>query len=149
MIINNDSIPDPIVENNIIEDYQHFIKAANIKDAMIIDEFVNPAEEHLEIEESEYFEECIIEAAKTMEIDEAQEKAEKEVMPLYSDLSKEEEIKALAMAIAIYERRETTLNMMNSIIGELRKMQKKIRWELAEEKEQKSTQLSITRFLRH
>jgi len=135
MIINNDSIPDPIAESDIIEDYQYFIKAANIKDAMIIDEFVDPAEKHLEIEELEYFEECIIETAKTVEIDEAQKKAEKEMMPLYSDLSKEEEIKALAMAIAIYERKETTLNMMNSVVGELRKVQKKIRWELAEEKE--------------
>ena len=116
---------------------------------MVIDVFVNPAEEHLEMEEWEYFEECIIEAAKTVEIDKAQEEAEKEVMPLYSDLSKEEEIKALAMAIAIYERKETTLSTMDIIIEVLRKVEKKIRWELAEEKEQKPTQLSITQFLRH
>jgi hypothetical protein len=45
MTINNNSIPDPIAESGIVEDYQHFIKAANIKDAMVIDEFVNPAEE--------------------------------------------------------------------------------------------------------
>lgn len=97
--INNDSIPDPIAERGIIEDYQHFIKTANTKDAMVIDEFVNPTEEHLEMEELEYFEEWLIEAAKTVEIDEAQKKAEKEVMLLYSDLSKEE-IKALAMPTA-------------------------------------------------
>jgi hypothetical protein len=149
MTINNNSIPDPIAESDIVEDYQHFIKAANIKDAMVIDEFVNPAEEQLEMEELEYFEEYIIETAKTVEIDEAQEEAEKEVLLLYSDLSKEEEIKALAMAIAIYERKETTLSAMDSVVEALRKVQKKIRWELVEEKEQKSTQLSITQFLRH
>jgi len=64
MTINNDFIPNPIAESDIVEDYQHFIKAANIKDAMIIDEFVNPVEEELETEELEYFEERIIEAAK-------------------------------------------------------------------------------------
>jgi hypothetical protein len=55
MTINNDSIPDPIAESGIAEDYQHFIKATNIKDAMVIDEFVNPAEEQLEMEELEVF----------------------------------------------------------------------------------------------
>jgi hypothetical protein len=67
---------------------------------------MNPAEEYLEMEELEYFEKCIIETAKTVEINEAQKEAENEVMPLYSDLSKEEEIKALAMTIAIYERKK-------------------------------------------
>jgi len=60
-------------------------------------------------------------------------------MLLYSDLSKEEEIKALAMTIAIYERKETILSGMDSVVEALRKVQKKIRWELIEEKEQKST----------
>jgi hypothetical protein len=101
------------------------------------------------MEELEYFEEYIIETAKTVEIDEAQEEAEKEVLLLYSDLSKEEEIKALAMVIAIYERKETILSAIDSVVEALRKVQKKIRWELVEEKEQKSTQLSITQFLRH
>jgi len=67
-------------------------------------------------------------------------------MPLYADLSKKEEIKALAMTVAIYERRENT-NAVNNVVEELRRLQKKIRWELAEEKKQKSTQLFITQFL--
>lgn len=137
---------DPITESGIMEDYQDFVEAANIKDAMMLDDFLNPVEEQLDIEEMEYAEECIIEAAETVEFDQVQENAEEEAMPLYADLSKKEEIKALAMTVAIYERRENT-NAVNNVVEELRRLQKKIRWELAEEKKQKSTQLFITQFL--
>ena len=146
MTMESESVTDFITESGIMEDYQDFVDAANIKDPMMLDDFLNSVEEELEIEEMEYAEECIIGAAETMEIDEAQEDAEEEVMSLYSDLSKKEETKALAMAIAIYERRENT-NAVSSVVEALRRLQKKIRWELAEEKEQKSTQLSIMQFL--
>ena len=43
----NDLTSDPVAEGDNIEDCQEVVNAANIKDAMTIDDFVNLAEEML------------------------------------------------------------------------------------------------------
>ena len=65
----SESVTDSITESGIMEDYQDFVDAANIKDPIMLDDFLNPVEEQLDIEEMEYAEECIIEAAETVEFD--------------------------------------------------------------------------------
>ena len=73
------------------------------------------------------------------------EPTEQEIPPLYSMLSKEEEIKALAMAIAVYEKRDLSDRSID-IVTALREVQRKIRWEQREERaleQEKLTQRSI------
>lgn len=55
-------------------------------------------------------------------------------MPLYSDLSEQEQLKALAISIAIYEREDNSRYAIREIVGALRAAQRKIRWEIDAEK---------------
>jgi len=75
---------------------------------MAINDFLNLVEEEEILQNMKVaeYEEYILETAETVEVDEGQELAEAEtgITSLYSDLSKEEELKTLAMAIAVYER---------------------------------------------
>ena len=80
------------------------------------------------------------------EIDEEQEAAENKAMPLYSDLPKQEQLRALAISIAIYEREDNLRYDTRDIVGALRATQRKIRWEMEAEKKEKQTQLSIRQF---
>ena len=94
-----------IINTDIAQDYQQFIAKAHIREAMAIEKFLNPIEEEEILREIESIEmeNFIVQSAKTVDVDEAQEAAEAEVTGLYSDLCKEEQLTALAMAVAVYE----------------------------------------------
>jgi DDE superfamily endonuclease/Tc5 transposase DNA-binding domain len=140
-----------VIDDGLREDYERLIVRANIKDAMAINDFLNPVEEEEILQNMKVaeYEEYILETAETVEVDEEQELAEAEtgITSLYSDLSKEEELKTLAMAIAVYERRENLLYETGNVIGAIRGVQRKIRWEIEKEKQEKFKQLSIRQFL--
>ena len=71
--------------------YERFIVRANIKEAMAINDFLNPVEEEEILQNMKVaeYEEYILETAETVEVDEEQELAEAEtgITSLYSDLS--------------------------------------------------------------
>jgi len=115
---------------------------------MAIDNFRNPIveEEILQKIEVIEFKESLLQVAETIEIDEEQEKVENEVMPLYSDLHEQEQIKALAISIGIYERENNPRHETREIVGALQAVQWKIRWEIEAERKEKQIQLSISRF---
>ena len=123
---------DIIIDQEVREDYELFISKANIIDTIAINNFLTPAveEEILQEMEAIEFEELLLEAAETIEIDKEQEVAENKAMPLYSDLPKQEQLKALAISIAIYEREGNSRYETREIVGALRVVQWKIRREI-------------------
>ena|SRR2546423_1391027 len=122
-----ESITLPTVDEGIREDYTQFITQAGIRDAMTIENFLNPVEEEALLQEIELIdeEEWIIQSAETVQVDEEQEAAEADVVALHSDLSLREELQELAKAIAVYEKREHPLFETNTIVGALRSVQRR------------------------
>ena len=126
-----------------------FIK--HIFDAMAIENFLNPVEEEEILLEFESVEtkEFILDNTRMVEINENQEAVEVEVIALYSDLSKEEQLKAVAMALAVFEKWKPHSEQQEEIVvSVLQGVQWKIRRELDSEKQEKQRQLVITQYLR-
>src|SRR5205085_9982564 len=136
------------VDEGIREDYTRFITQAGIRDAMTIENFLNPVEEEALLQEIELIdeEEWIIQSAETVQVDEKQEAAEADVVALHSDLSLREELQALAKAIAVYEKREHPLFETNTIVGALRSVQRRIRWEIERERAKNLMQTTIKQY---
>jgi hypothetical protein len=139
------------IDDGLKAEFDQLIAIANIKNAMDIANFLNLIEEQEILEELETAdqEQYYIETAGTVEVDEEQEAAEAEVIPMYSDLSKVEEIQAIAKTIALIEQRENSGSLQsgaNTIVSTLRAVQQKIRWEIEKEKEGKRTQLSLDQY---
>lgn len=112
-------------DDSIREDYARFITQAGIRDAMTIDNFLNLVEEEELLQEIEMIddEEWILQSTETVQVDEEQEAAEVDIVPLHSELSSREELQISAKAIAMYERREHPLFETNTIVGALRSVQ--------------------------
>ena len=93
-----------------------------------------------------YFNTQVTENAIEFMAEEDKEENE-ESLPLYSDLSQEKEIWALAMAVTIYERRRNVRNV-EAITEALRTVQQNIWWELAKEKEERLQQHTINQYFK-
>ena len=67
-----ESGPPAIVDEGTREDYARFVTQAGIRDAMTIDNFLNPVEEEEVLRKIEMIdeEEWIVESAQTVQIDE-------------------------------------------------------------------------------
>ena len=104
---NPNAIPINIVVTETNEEltnmYEQFIQAADIQSAMSLNDFINPLEE--EQNHELLTDEEILEAAATVDHDKEQEEAEAAAPMLYSDLSKQEQVIALAKSITICETR--------------------------------------------
>ena len=141
---------DFFIDEAITEDYERFIERANIRDAMSITNFLNPIEEENVLREIELIdeEELILQTAMTVQIDEEQEAAEAEAscIALYSDMPRQEELGALAKAIAVYEKREHPQFETRNIVGALRAIQRQIRREIDVDRATKLTQTSIRQY---
>lgn len=142
---------DFFIDEAVTENYERFIQRANIHDAMNIRNFLNPVEEEEILREIKLIdeEELILQTAVTVQIDEEQQAAEAEAsnIALYSDMSRQEELGALAKAIAVYEKHEHPQHETRNIVGALRALQRQIRQELDTEGATKLTQTSIRQYL--
>src|SRR5207237_7901645 len=109
---------------------------------MTIENFLNPVEEEEILREFESVEtdEFILDTARTVEVNEDQEAAEAEVIALYSNLSKEEQLRALAMTLTVFEKWELPGQQTEVVMSTLRGMQRKIRRALELEKQEKQRQ---------
>jgi hypothetical protein len=145
----NTASESSVLNENIVQEYREFIEAAGIQEAMAIEDFINPIEEEeiIQSNELEYLDTQLTEKAAEMVADVDEEESEEESVPLYSNLSQEEEVRALAMAIAIYERRGNAMNA-EVIVEALRSVQRNIRWELAREKEERVKQRTISQYFK-
>jgi hypothetical protein len=65
---------------------------------------------------------------------------------LYSGLAKEEQVTALAMALTVYEEWESPKHDTELVLNALRAVQRKIRWEIRAEKQEKQRQSSIKQY---
>ena len=118
------------VDTELREDYDCFVARANIKEAMAIDNFLNLVEEEKILMDMEMLdiEEYLLQTADVYDNVESETEVEAETeKPLYSELSQKEQVTALAIAIAVYEGRDS--EKAGRLVQGLRKVQRKIKWE--------------------
>jgi hypothetical protein len=140
-----------MIEPQVQEDYNRLIVQTDIKDAISIEEFLNPVEEEKALEEMEMMEdeEYLLATACNIQENTEQETVQSDIDALYDNLSKEEEIKALAMAIAVYERRENSVSKVIDVVTVLREVQRKIRREHSEEQAIENREKLVQRSIRN
>ena len=132
------------------ENYDCFVVRANIKEAMTIDNFLNLVEEEKVLADMEMLdiEEYLLQTIDINGNVESESEVEVEPeKPLYSDLSQKEQITALAIAIAVCERRDNiSSKKVTSLMQGLREVQRKIRREKEQAEEEKLVQRRITHY---
>jgi hypothetical protein len=137
------------IEEGIWENYAQLIAQAGIREAMSIDNFLSPVEEKEVLEEIEMMdvEEYLLQTAEregeNMEQDEVEDEVEES---LYLNLLKEEQVRGLAMAVAVLDGRDMSTNKAAILVEGLRGVQPKIRWEEKEAQQAKLIQRSITHY---
>ena len=129
--------------------YDHFLDAAAIQDPIPFAQYINPSSEqqiHIEFTDKE-----ILEAAQAIESEDPEDEEELDGMAVlpYTDLPKEEQVFALAKAVAICEARGRIIGGDNSIlVAELRRIQQNIRWEIQDERQQRMHQTIINQYFK-
>ena len=139
---------NPIEDTGFAEEYESFVRLANIHDAVSVEDFVNPEEETSEcinwLDDA-----AIIAAAQTVEIDEEQETVLENVKELYADLSKKEEVIVLSKAIATvtkYSEEDKYDEMSETLIAQLRRLQRSLQWQERLERQERTQQTKLTQF---
>src|SRR5436190_16042307 len=138
------------VDAELEDNYNRFIARANIREAMSIENFLNPVEEAEILTSMEMLdmEEYLLQTADVNANSELESESEAEEVtekPLYSELSQQEQITALAMAIAVCERRDMSEKIAGLVEG-LREVQRKLRWEQEKAEQERLVQRRITNY---
>ena len=135
------------VDAELREDYNRFVARANIKEAIAIENFLNPVEEEKILMNMEMLdiEEYLLQTADVHDNVESDSEGEAEAeKPLYSELSPKEQVTALAMAIAVCEGRDS--EKAERLVQGLREVQRKIRWEQEKAEQDRLIQRRITHY---
>lgn len=112
---------------------------------MPLEIFLNLSEENIIIHELLTDEEILKMVEEEEEEKEEEEKEEEEEGDLYSDLIEEEKLVVLAKVVAILEA-ENDCKQSDVAVTVMRRIQRKIRWSIADEKAKEKVQRCITDF---
>lgn len=141
------TVMDPNINDaELSEDFERFIRAANIRTAMSLDNFLNPPNEdasvHLQLVDEELWQ-----SVQEVEQDQEQEEAENEAPSPYLNLPINEKIIAIARAIALVEEAPEDWKIeQQTLVQQLRRLQRGFRREHEWEQELKRRQRPLTDF---
>jgi hypothetical protein len=145
-LISNSVTPDISYESEIASaEYDYILQQLNIRDAMSLEDFLNPSEEETVFTHEMLTDEDIIEMVQHVEEDEEQEMAEEEISNPVINLPLEEQAKVLGKTMAVLEMHNNT--EIEKAIEVLRQVQRNIRWNAIKEIEERRVQRSLTDFL--
>jgi hypothetical protein len=126
-------------------EFHQAVNQHGIRNAMSLEKSLNPANED-EFTQEFLFDDDILELAQVNDNEDSdQESAEQDVPRLFYNLSAQEKVTALTKAVAIIGATDR-LDAVADLSEGLRKVQRKLRWEIMDANKLKFTQSCITQF---
>jgi hypothetical protein len=129
-----------------IADFNNFLQVTNIQSAMTLTDFISPANE--DAVQEQLTDEQIIEIVLKVDEDEEDEEELEPPSP-YLNLPKQDKVISIAQTITFIENSpDGWKNEQQTVVRHLRRMQRDLRYEIIREREERSTQTSISSFFR-
>jgi DDE superfamily endonuclease/Tc5 transposase DNA-binding domain len=128
------------------EDFDRFIRAANIRTAMSLDNFLNPEDEDVNVH-VQLTDEEIVQSVQQVEEDEEQEEAETEAPSHHLNISVSEKVITIARTIAFIEDSpDGWKTEQQAAVQQLRRLQRDLRRQVEREEESRRRQRPLTDF---